>query len=123
MQSLIHKPLITEKTVFLASRGWYTFAVASLARKEYIAREIGKMYNVSVVSVRTIAMHGKVRRTGKRMIATHKVDWKKALVQLKAGQKIDAFEVTNQAPMEEEAPVEAKATTSKKTEKTAKATK
>jgi large subunit ribosomal protein L23 len=96
------RPLISEKSLGLASRGWYTFAVDKHERKEDIRRQIEKMYNVNVLSVRTVAMHGKVRRTGKKMISKHKENWKKAMLQLKAGQHIDAFEVTqSEAPAEE----------------------
>jgi len=92
----IDRPIITEKSMMLASRGWYTFAVATHTRKEAIAKEIERMYHVNVVAIRTVSMHGKVRRTGKKMVSNHKPDWKKAIVQLKAGQKIDAFEVTKE---------------------------
>ncbi len=96
------RPLISEKSLGLASRGWYTFAVDKHARKEDIAKLIERMYSVNVLSIRTIAMHGKVRRTGKKMVSKHKEDWKKAIVLLKAGQHIDAFEVTqSEAPVEE----------------------
>jgi large subunit ribosomal protein L23 len=96
MQPLLFRPVITEKSLGLASRGWYTFAVAKHARKEDIAKLIERMYKVNVISVRTIAMHGKMRRTGKKMVGKRKEDWKKALLLLKAGQHIDAFEVTQQ---------------------------
>ena len=102
MHPLMFRPVITEKSLGLASRGWYTFAVAKHARKEAVAKLIERMYKVNVLSVRTIAMHGKMRRTGKKMIGKHKEDWKKAIVLLKAGQHIDAFEVTqSEAPVEE----------------------
>jgi large subunit ribosomal protein L23 len=96
MQPLVFRPLISEKSLGLASRGWYTFAVAKHARKEDIAKLIERMYSVNVLSVRTVAMHGKMRRTGKKMVGKRKEDWKKAMVLLKAGQHIDAFEVTQQ---------------------------
>ncbi len=115
MKSQIFRPLISEKSLGLASRGWYTFAVDKHARKEDIAKLIERMYSVNVLSVRTIAMHGKVRRTGKKMISKHKEDWKKAMLLLKAGQHIDAFEVTQQeAPAE---PVSAKASAGKEKKK------
>jgi large subunit ribosomal protein L23 len=102
MKSQIFRPLISEKSLGLASRGWYTFAVDKHTRKEDIAKLIERMYSVNVLSVRTIAMHGKVRRTGKKMVSKHKEDWKKAMLLLKAGQHIDAFEVTQQeAPPED----------------------
>lgn len=96
MNTVIEKPIISEKSLTLASRGWYTFAVAPSASKGRIAEEIGTMFKVDVVNVRTITMHGKTRRVGRRMQAAKQQDWKKALVQLKAGQKIDIFEVTPQ---------------------------
>lgn len=88
------RPIITEKTLTFAQRGWYTFAVQTHMRKEEIARSIQEVYGVSVVETRTIAMHGKVKRAGKAMRTVTKPDWKKALVKLKKGQRIDAFEVT-----------------------------
>ncbi len=107
MQPLVFRPLISEKSLGLASRGWYTFAVDKHARKEEIVKLIERMYSVNVLSVRTIAMHGKVRRTGKKMITKHKEDWKKAILLLKSGQHIDAFEVTQQeTPVEEKKKVE-----------------
>lgn len=96
----MYKPLISEKSLGLASRGWYTFAVNKHARKEEIAKRIERMYSVNVLTVRTVAMHGKMRRTGKKMVRKRKEDWKKAMVLLKAGQHIDAFEVTQSASAE-----------------------
>ena len=95
MKTLI-KPFITEKTLSLAGRGWYTFVVAVQAEKKQIAADVAKFYKVTVTDVRTVHMHGKVRRVGKKMQHRKKSDWKKAMVQLAKGQKIDAFEVTTQ---------------------------
>src|SRR5438477_10798373 len=104
MKQLLIKPLITEKTLFLASRGWYTFAADTLSRKEQLVNEIQLIYPVHVVSVRTIAMHGKVRRSGSKGRTHRLADWKKVLVQLAKGEKIDAFDIQNfQQPVEEEA--------------------
>lgn len=87
------KPHLTEKSLDLARGGWYSFVVGKSSRKENIARDIGKLYGVTVTKVRTVAMHGKVRHTGKRRTIARKPDWKKALVRLAKGQKIEAFEV------------------------------
>lgn len=94
MKHVLTRPVISEKSLTLAARGWYTFRTQTSASKKEIAAEIAKHYKVDVISVRTITMHGKVRRTGRRMTMVQKSDWKKAIVQLKAGQKIDAFEIT-----------------------------
>lgn len=96
MKQIVIKPVITEKSLNLASRGWYTFAVTAGTRKPEIARGVSALYGVEVQSVRTIVMHGKVRSAGKRAKKVKRIDWKKAIVQLKAGQKIDAFEVTGE---------------------------
>jgi large subunit ribosomal protein L23 len=93
MKSVV-KPFMTEKTLLLAAQGWYTFVVALQAEKKQIASDIATFYNVTVTEVRTVHMHGKTRRVGKKMQHTKKSDWKKAIVHLAAGQKIDAFEVT-----------------------------
>lgn len=96
MKHIITKPVITEKSLKLASRGWYTFAAAVASSKPQIAQAIHDVYGVTVVDVRTLIMHGKERRAGKRMKRVRRSDWKKALVRLKEGQKIDAFEVTGE---------------------------
>jgi large subunit ribosomal protein L23 len=96
MKTYVKRPHISEKTLLLAAKGWYTFAVDTRGRKEDIRKEIETLYNVGVTKIRSIAMHGKVRRVGKKMKAVAKSDWKKIMVQLKPGQKIDAFEVTQE---------------------------
>lgn len=96
MRSILKRPLITEKTLALAGRGWYTFVVDSDAAKHHIAEAINSYYAVNVCDVRTQMRHGKTRRVGKRMKTVQKSDWKKALVRLKEGQTIPAFEITQE---------------------------
>lgn len=93
----IKKPIITEKSMFLASTGWYTFAVSLQARKEDIIKAINSLYNVSVREVRTMRVAGKTRKAGKRAKLVTRIDWKKALVKLEKGQKIKAFDVSEQS--------------------------
>lgn len=96
MKQILIRPLISEKTLTQAARGWYTFVVAIVAAKDDIAREISAFYKVTVTEVRTLHVHGKVRRVGKKMKPDAKPNWKKAMVRLKKGEKIDAFEVTGE---------------------------
>lgn len=91
------RPLITEKSMQLAHKGWYTFAVAAFARKEAIAKEIGDLYAVTVREVRTIRKIGKMHRTGRKSILKQKSDWKKAMVRLNKGQKIAIFDIGDQS--------------------------
>jgi len=90
------RPLITEKSMSLAQAGWYTFAVPAFSRKEGIAREISRLYNVTVREVRTIHRVGKMHRTGKKMIMERRPDWKKAMVRIAKGQKIAVFDIGEQ---------------------------
>lgn len=96
MKQHILGPKITEKSLTQASRGWYTFLVDSKIDKASIASQIAKLYSVNVVEVRTINTKGKIRRVGKKMQKIRKADWKKALVKLKQGQSISAFDVTEE---------------------------
>lgn len=96
MNTIVKRPLITEKTLTLAARGWYTFEVSIDASKPSIAQAVSAAYKVKVVDVRSMSMHGKMRRVGKLMKHVKKEDWKKAIVKLAKGQKIDVFEVSPQ---------------------------
>jgi ribosomal protein L23 len=81
----------------LAQKGWYAFAVHKNARKEIVAKEISRMYDVTVTDVRSMSKPGKTHRVGKKMTVVSRPDWKKVLVQLKKGQRIPVFEVTEGA--------------------------
>lgn len=98
MQTIIKRPVITEKSLQRAPLGWYTFAVVASARKEQIAAAIAALYNVKVVEVRTVLMQGKTRRVGRKATTIRRPDWKKAMVRLSPGQKIDVFEVGAMQP-------------------------
>lgn len=93
MKTIIVRPHITEKTLTLAAQGWYTFVVHHEANKGMIAQAVADFYKVKVIDARVSSMHGKVHRVGKLMRPSAKSDWKKAMVRLAKGQKIDAFEV------------------------------
>ncbi len=90
--SCVIRPYLTEKTMTIAQRGWFTFVVRTDANKAEIAKEIEKLYKVNVIDVRTVNVHGKMKRAGKRQQAVLRPTWKKAMVELKSGQTIDAFQ-------------------------------
>lgn len=91
---IVKSPVITEKSLQQATTGVYTFSVANTATKPEIAKMIAKLYSVVVKKVRVQSVIGqKVRRkTG----IFKQSDWKKALVTLKSGQVIKAFELAEQ---------------------------
>lgn len=94
----IIKPYLTEKTMTLAVRGWYTFVVQSFSGKAEIAHAIEQLYKVKVTGIRTINVHGKMKRAGKKQQTKLQPTWKKAMVQLSKGQTIDAFQIGSDAP-------------------------
>ena len=88
---VIKRPIITEKSTALAEVGnRYAFEVAIQANKQEIREAVQRLFTVRVREVRTMIMHGKVKRVGK--FETKKPNWKKALVTLADGQKIDFFQ-------------------------------
>ena len=87
------EPVITEKSMGLASHKWYSFKVGTHLTKAEIAGIVEEQFKVHVANVRTITMPGKTKRTGKRRTEQSRAPWKKALVQVKNNEKIDLFAV------------------------------
>lgn len=76
-----------------AAKNRYTFVVGNFDTKLTIRQDVEKQFGVKVLKVSTMIMPGKTFRTGKKWIFDKHNDWKKAIVQVKTGQKIDLFEV------------------------------
>ncbi len=91
--SLAMRPLITEKSLGLVSKGKFTFLVASSVSKDMIKRQMETQFNVHVTDVATIIMKGNRKRVGVKRIEEKVTAEKKAIVTLKAGEKIDIFEL------------------------------
>jgi large subunit ribosomal protein L23 len=91
LYEVIRRPIISEKSTALAEVGnRYAFEVASQANKQEIRDAVQRLFNVKVLKVNTMVMHGKVKRVGR--FETKRSNWKKALVTLAQGQKIDFFQ-------------------------------
>lgn len=91
LYDIIIRPLITEKTTIKKEQAnQYFFEVAKHANRIEIRRAVEKIFNVRVKSVQTIQVKGKTKQRG-RIIGKRK-DWKKAVVALKPGERIDFFE-------------------------------
>jgi large subunit ribosomal protein L23 len=88
----IVRPIVTEKTsLSYQARGEYVFEVANDATKPAIRQAVEKLFGVKVTGVWTMNMRGKPRR-GMGRTAGVRPSWKKAIVTLKSGDKIDIFE-------------------------------
>ncbi len=83
------RPVITERSMTETNAGRYTFAVANDATKQEIAAAVREQFKVDVVAVNTIKVHGKERRLGRK--TGRRPDWKKAIVTVGKGQKIERY--------------------------------
>lgn len=90
---IILHPVITERSTDNARTGRYTFAVAQDANKIEIKQAVEAIYRVNVLKVNVMNVRGKRRRVG-RMPVGETARWRKAIVTVQPGQRIEAFEVT-----------------------------
>ena len=88
---IIKKPCLTEKGMLLQeTENKVVLKVDPRANKLEIKNACEELFNVKVTKVRTANMHGKKKRVGKHF--GHSSDWKKAVVSLAEGAKLDFLE-------------------------------
>ncbi len=88
---ILVKPLITEKSAqALAETNRVTFRVKRTANKREVKEAVEQIFSVTVLDVNTLVVKGKYRRQGRSVGRTQ--TWKKAIVLLQKGDKIDIFE-------------------------------
>ncbi len=94
MTGIVYRPLVTEKLTNLQEKGIYAFAVDPRASKIEIARAIAKKFNVIVVDVHTMNYKGKMKTqmTRKGRFQGKTPHYKKAIITLKEGDKINLYE-------------------------------
>jgi large subunit ribosomal protein L23 len=91
VHQIIRKMLVTEKsTLAREESNKYIFEVDRKANKVEIGAAVEKLFKVKVVDVRVMHVLGKKKRTGKTM--GQKSSWKKAIVTLTAGNRIEILE-------------------------------
>ena len=91
MRTVLKRPIVTEKMTNLQDKRQYAFEVDLNSNKIEIARAVEKKFNVRVQSVRTMVGEGKRKEqlTRRGRFSGRRANWKKALVTLKEGDKID----------------------------------
>ena len=94
---VVVRPVISEKTIDESGRGKYTFEVHRDANKLQIKAAVEELYakeKVTVVAVNVLTTKAKEKRRGTRRgrVVGHTTPWRKAIVTLAAGQKIEFFE-------------------------------
>ena len=88
---ILKRPLITEKSNLLKEEiNQIIFEVDKKANKIEIKEAVEKLFKVNVIKVHTINMQGKIKRLGRSQ--GKRPDWKKAIVTLKEGERVDFFE-------------------------------
>jgi large subunit ribosomal protein L23 len=93
MWNTIVRPVVSEKSTVLGEEGKYIFEVAPEANKIQIKAAVEEAFankKIQVASVNIVHVPGKVRRRGRTVGKTR--SWKKAIVTLRAGQRLDLFE-------------------------------
>jgi large subunit ribosomal protein L23 len=91
---VILRPVISEKSMDEAGRGKYTFAVHGSANKIMIKSAVEELFKVNVTGVNVLTTKAKEKRRGTRRgrISGFTTPWRKAVVTLASGQKIEFFE-------------------------------
>lgn len=90
LYDVLRRPLVTEKNAMLQMGGKYAFEVTRVATKPQIRQAVEQAFKVTVTAVNVMTVPGKERRFGKRQVQTP--SWKKAIVTLRPGDKIEFFE-------------------------------
>jgi large subunit ribosomal protein L23 len=89
-RNIIISPVISEKSYALIAEGKYTFRVDDRAHKMQIAVAVEEIFEVGVAEVRTSTVRAKPKRRNLQKGRTR--GWKKAIVQLAPGERIELFE-------------------------------
>jgi len=87
---VLRRPLITEKMTRLGEKNKYAFEVDPHANRLEVSGAVEKAFNVKVASVNILWVKGKAKRMGPRQFVTP--SWKKAVVTLREGYKLQLFE-------------------------------
>jgi large subunit ribosomal protein L23 len=89
-RQVILEPVVSEKSYALMADGKYTFRVDARAHKTQVAHAVQEIFDVEVVGVHTMQVRSKPKRRGLHSGRTR--SWKKAIVELAPGQRIELFE-------------------------------
>ena len=87
---VVIRPVVSEKSYVLATANKYVFRVHADAHKTQIRQAIEALFDVGVVEVRTLSVKSKPKRRGMSRSRTR--TWKKAIVQVRAGDTIPIFQ-------------------------------
>lgn len=87
------RPIITEKSMYSASRGQFTFEVLLSDSKHQVKQAVETAFKVNVTSINILRRHIPAKGTGSKRLLGNTSQVKLATVTLKPGQKIDLFDI------------------------------
>ena len=87
---VLRRPIVTEKNTELMAQNKYVFEVAKKSNKALVKQAVEKAFNVHVLAVNIVVVQSKPRGFGR--MRGRKPSWKKAIVTLRPGDKIEIFE-------------------------------
>ncbi|HTD57822.1 MAG TPA: 50S ribosomal protein L23 [Solirubrobacteraceae bacterium] len=87
---VIIRPVLSEKSYVLSAAGKYTFRVHPDAHRTQVRQAVESLFDVKVVEVRTLSVKSKPKRRGTTRGRTRA--WKKAIVEVRAGESIPIFQ-------------------------------
>ncbi len=87
---VLKRPVITEKSDYQRDDSQYVFEVDRRANKHQIKEAVETIFDVRVVAVNTMNVKPKFRHLGRKVVTAHPA-WKRAVVTLAAGERIQEF--------------------------------
>ena len=90
LRDVLIRPVITEKSSAMMQDNKYTFIVPLKSNKVEVRQAVERIFKVKVLDVHTLRVLGKTKRMGRHQ--GKRSDYKKAIVKLAPGQRIEFFE-------------------------------
>ena len=86
------RPIISEKNTMLNEQGKYVFEVSQRANKIMVRQAVEELFGVKVTAVNVLKVPGKMRRSPRTRVTGMTRSWKKAIVSLAPGERIELFQ-------------------------------
>ncbi len=101
LTTILYRPINTEKSMRLAGKNRLVMQVHRQSSKPQIKEAIEHYFHVNVTRIHTLIVPGKSGHSGKRHLKTVAQAWKKAVIELKAGQSLNLMEPVKQEAKKE----------------------
>jgi ribosomal protein L23 len=93
MNNIILAPVITEKSLGLQEKGYYSLWVGKTATKNQIASAFVSAYNIAPIKINIVSLKGKLKTDWKKRTPIQKPDRKKAIIFIGKDKKIESLQL------------------------------